>query len=78
MSAEAAAFSRSWPVGRFTATLSVPRHKPGAVASAVIEWEPEMPTRLTPDEVEQYRSGRDAALQELSERLGLRIGVVDV
>lgn len=78
MSAEATAFSRSWPVGRYTATLLVPRHKPGAVASALIEWEPEMPTRLSPAEVEQYRTGRDAALHELAERLGLRIGVVDV
>lgn len=78
MSAEAAAFTRSWPVGDFTATLTVPRHRHGAVAAAVIEWTPAVPSKLTPAEVEQYRAGRAAAFAELARRLGMRIGVVEV
>lgn len=78
MSAESAAFVRSWQVGSYTATLTMPKHKPGAVASAVIEWTPHVPAKLTPDETAQYRAGRAAAFAELSQRLGLRIGVVDV
>ena len=78
MSAESAALIRSWQVGAYTATLTMPQHKPSTVASAVIEWEPHVPTRLSPAELEQYRAGRAAAFAELAERLGLRIGVVDV
>jgi hypothetical protein len=79
MSAEAPAFTRSWPVGDFTATLTCPRLDAGAVACAVIEWSPSQPGgRLTPSELEQYCAGRAAAFAELAQRLGLRIGVVDV
>ena len=63
--AEAAAFTRSWRVGRYTATLTVPTPRPGKVASAVIDWEPHVPTALTREEREQYRAGRDAAIRSL-------------
>ena len=65
MSAESPADTYSWSVGRFTARMSVLRVKPSKVARAVIEWAPHMPASLTPDELEQYRAGRDAALNSL-------------
>lgn len=77
MSAEAAAFTASWPVGRFVATLTMPRVTAGAVLAAVIEWSPAMPSKLTEAEVQEYRTGRDAALREMASRLGLHIGVID-
>lgn len=76
MSGEAA-FSRSWPVGQLTVTLSCPRPKPGQVLSAVIEWSPRRPVRLQPAELAQYRAGRDAALRDLSSEFGLTVGVVE-
>lgn len=78
MSAEAVAFTRSWKVGAYTATLSVPRCGPGVVTSACIEWDPEMPPRLTPRELEQYRTGRNEAVAAMAQALGIRIGVVDI
>lgn len=77
MSAEAPAFTTSWPVGRYVATLTMPRTTAGAVASAVIEWQPAVPSGLTRAELKQYREGRDAALQEVARVLGLRIGVIE-
>lgn len=65
MSAEAAALVRSWPVGRYTCTLTAPQPKRGAVHTVVIEWSPEQPKRLTHAEIEQYREGRDAAFLAL-------------
>ena len=65
MSAEAAALTRSWSVGAFTATLTVPKARPSQVASAVIEWSPHVPQRLTAKEREQYRTGRDEAIRAL-------------
>lgn len=72
-----AAFVRSWEVGRYTATLSCPRPRPGQVQAAVIEWHPEIPQRLTAAEVEAYRAGRDAAMRDLARRMGGRAGVVE-
>lgn len=74
MSAEAAAITRSWSVGPYTATLTVPKAKPGQTVAAVIEWEPRVPQRLKPAEIEQYRAGRDAAIKAL----GLNVLVVEV
>jgi len=78
MAAEAAVLSRSWTVGRYTATLTVPRPKHGAVAAAVIEWDPDVPQRLTDEEMEQYRRGRNAALEAMSKALGIRAAVIDL
>ena len=74
MSAQAAAMSRSWSVGNFTATLTVPKAEPGKVASAVIEWSPTVPTGLTAEELERYRAGRDEAIRAL----GLKAVVVEL
>lgn len=64
MSAESAALVRSWPVGRYTATLTVPPLASG-VLHALIEWAPHIPNDLTTTELEAYRRGRNAALAEL-------------
>jgi hypothetical protein len=73
MSAEAA-FTSTWRVGRYTATLSMPKPRPGQVASAVIEWQPHVPHDLNPDEQRAYRAGRDKALAAL----GMRTVVIDL
>ena len=65
MSAEAAAVSHSWSIGRFTATVTMAKPRPGQIASAVIEWSPHPPPHLTVEEIEQYRAGRDAAIKAL-------------
>lgn len=74
MSAEAAALTHSWPVGQFTATMSVPKLRQGQVLAGVIEWEPHVPQHLTAEESEQYRAGRDAAIKAL----GLRALLVEL
>ena len=73
MSAEAA-FVRTWPVGRWTATLSVPSaaFAVGQPVHAVVEWSPAIPGRpLTPSELKQYRAGREAAFADLARTKGL-------
>ncbi|MFO1226553.1 hypothetical protein [Roseateles sp.] len=64
MSATAAALSRTWQVGRYRATLTVPPVAKG-VLHACIEWLPHTPGDLTPEELEAYRLGRDRAFREL-------------
>lgn len=64
MSARAPSLVRTWSVGRYTATLTVPPLERGVV-HAVIEWEPHCPKDLTADEQRAYRYGRDAAFREL-------------
>lgn len=64
MSAQAAALSRTWKVGSYVATLTVPPVENG-VLHACIEWDPHTPRDLTPDELEAYRLGRDRAFREL-------------
>lgn len=64
MSAQAAALSRTWNVGRYVATLTVPPIANG-VLHACIEWAPHTPRDLTPDEWKAYRLGRDRAFAQL-------------
>lgn len=67
MSAEAA-FTRTWKVGRWTVTLSVPPLVAGSVRHAVAEWEPGLPDRaLTALEQRQYDEGLQAAFGSLTE-----------
>lgn len=77
MSAEAA-FTRTWRVGAYRATLSCPRPRPGVAASACIEWEPAIPQRMTPAEVTEYRAGRASALADLARELRVSVAVVDL
>jgi hypothetical protein len=77
MSAEAA-FTSTWRVGRYTATLSVPKPRPGAVLSAVIEWSPNRPASLSSAEWNQYRVGRNAAMAAMAEAMGINAAVIDL
>ncbi len=76
MSAEQPAFTRTWRVGRHTATLTVPQSGPRA--GAVMEWDGPVPTNLSRDEWRQYREGRDKAVADLAAHLKIGIAVVDV
>lgn len=64
MSASAPALTKTWAVGRYTATLTVPPLNAGLV-HAVIDWEPVIPDDLTPDELKAYRRGCVEAFTEL-------------
>lgn len=66
MSALVPAMVRTFRVGRYTATLSIPAVQPGGAACAVVEWSPCIPDRLSEKELAQYRRGRDAALLALA------------
>lgn len=72
MSASAPTLTKTWQVGRYTATLTVPPLAAG-VLHAVIDWAPHVPNDLTPAELETYRRGRNAAFAEL----GLPALVID-
>ncbi len=72
-----AAFTRTWPVGRFTCTLSLPAEAAGALALSV-EWAPDVPERLTAVELDAYRQGRNAALQAWAVATGQRVALVDL
>lgn len=65
MSATAPALTKSWRVGKFTATLSVSQPDPSGHRAALIEWTPHLPANLTKEELTQYRTGRNAAFQAL-------------
>lgn len=77
MSGEAA-FVRAWRVGRYTATLECPQPRPGQTMSAVLTWAPEIPSRLSPAEAQEYRAGRKAALTDMAESLGVRVAVLEL
>ena len=72
MPGEAAALVRSWRVGRRKVTLTVPQTRSGQVVTAAIEWQPDMPRRLSRREWKQYRAGRDKAFADLCGELGIR------
>lgn len=78
MSAEKAAMSRSWAVGRRVCTLTVPNTGRGELRSAVVEWAPETPHKLSAAEWVQYRAGRDAAVTALAQAMGIKAMVIDL
>ncbi len=78
VSASAAILTRSWPVGTRTCTLSISRIEPGATVQMCVEWTPSLPKGLTASERHQYRSGRDAALDQLAAELGITVAVVEL
>ena len=78
MPGEAAAMTRTWRVGKRTVTATVPQVRAGQVASAAIEWHPDMPSHLSRREWRQYRAGRDAAFAELFAKLGIRGAVLEI
>lgn len=78
MTAEAPLLSRSWKVGRYIATLTVPKFKPGAQMLATIEWLPTAPDRLTAGELRDYVAGRNEVLAEAARELRLAVAVIDL
>lgn len=79
MNAEAVALSVTFPVGRkYRVTVTMPQSRRGEIHSAVFDWEPDVPRRLTKAELQDYRRGRNAAVAELAARTGLRTLVVEI
>src|SRR5574341_2018228 len=78
MTAEAATLTRSWKVGRFTVTLTVPPLHKGGFQSAAMEWEPHLPKHLSQEEFDAYVAGRNAAVLELAQELGINALVIEV
>lgn len=79
MSGEAPTLSRTWPVGPWTVTLTIPPLGSFAACSPTMEWAPALPVRkLTAAERRQYREGRDKAVSELARALGATIAVAEV
>lgn len=72
-----ATFTRTWPVGRYTATLSLPADPAGPLALDV-SWQPRVPKRLTAAELAAYRAGRNEALQAWAAASGRPVAVVDL
>ena len=72
MPGEAAALVRTWRVGKRRVTMTAPKLRNGEVAMATIEWQPDMPRRLSRRALKQYRTGRDAAFAELCGELRIR------
>ena len=72
MTAEAAAMVRTWRVGSRRVTMTAPKLRNGQVSFAAMEWEPDVPTKLSKREAKQYMKGRDAAFAELCGELGIR------
>jgi len=65
--------TRSWKVGEYRATMTLKRSRTGELG-VVITWEPSVPSKLTKEEIKQYRDGRDAAIRDL----GLSVLVVEL
>ncbi len=78
MPGEAAAMTRTWCVGRWKVTASVPQVRAGQVLHAAMEWSPDVPRKLSRREWREYRAGRDAAFAELFAELGIRGAVIEV
>lgn len=78
MSAESPLIVRSFPVGVRTATLSISRPLSSRPLHMVCEWAPDRPKRLSIQELAQYRAGRDAALIEIAQKLGIHAAVIDL
>jgi hypothetical protein len=77
-SARAPAFVRSFRIGRYTCTIAIPHCTPGGAVQMTRVWHPELRRPLTAAELRQYRAGRDAALRELSELIGMRTNMVEL
>jgi hypothetical protein len=78
MTAEAAALTRTWRVGRFEVTLTIPKPRPGEIASASVEWSPTAPTSLSSRELALYRRRRNEAIADLARELDINVAVLDL
>jgi hypothetical protein len=72
MSGEAAAMTRTWKVGKRKVTMTAPKLRNGQVSFASMEWEPDVPSKLSKREIRQYMKGRDDAFTDLCGDLGVR------
>ncbi len=78
MTAEAAAMTRSWRVGKYAVTMTAPKPRKGEVSFAAMEWEPDVPNRLSKKETRQYQRGRDAAFEKLFGDHGMNGLMIDL
>ena len=74
------AITSTFRVGdKFLCTVSVPLNQPpGSAITINAEWHPRPPSRLTDDELAEYRAGRNAVLTEVARHLGGNVAVVDL
>lgn len=77
MSGEAG-FTRSWAVGHRLVTMTAQKPAAGGVQSVAVEWQPDMPERLTAAELAEYRTGRNRAVREFAEHFGRKAVVVEL
>jgi hypothetical protein len=75
MSDKAAAFIRSFPVGKHTVTMTLTRRR-FLAGRITCRWSPPKPTRLTKEEKHEYRSGRAAAVADAYGSRKGRIGLI--
>lgn len=74
-------FRAIWLVGtRYTVRMTVPRRK--GVVELDLEWDPLVPPtkgpgKLKPEEMRQYREGRDTALRTLNLELGGDFSIIE-
>ncbi len=68
MSATAPDFVHTIRVGHRTCTITLPTLAMGKVSCGTVEWEPDMPTRLSQSELRQYRAGRNEVFAEMRRR----------
>ena len=78
MSAEAAAITAEFRVGKRMVTLTIQKPIMHGVVNMVCEWDPETPRQLSNWEWKQYRAGRDAAVARLAEQTGAKALVVEI
>ena len=78
MSASAALASCTWTVGSRSVTLTVPQFQPGKPVHLAVEWSPDQPSRLSTEEWAEYKAGRQHALGQLAERLGVSAVVIEL
>jgi hypothetical protein len=78
MSAEAPLSVARFGVGTRTCVLTIARPRPGETAACVVEWIPDLPTRLSAEELAEYRAGRDRALAAVAQRLGITAAVIEM
>lgn len=71
MSAELPLLSRTYQVGRYRLTFTLPRTaRAGAPSTLLAEWEPDRPTDLTAAEHAIYALARDAFIREALSLMG--------
>ena len=58
--------------------MTAQRPAAGGVQSVAVEWQPDMPERLTPAELAEYRVGRNRAVREFAEHFGRKAVVLEL